>query len=308
MWGEELDELFGTDVRDDITAEAAAAGHPKAVELLATADRVTPSVDLLSSVLSMAGGLPEAIVARLRSVLRRIVDELAQALANRLQPALRGMAGSRRTLRRNPRLDAAATVRRNLKHTVLDADGGHQLVVATPVFRQPMARSAEWHLIVLVDVSGSMEASTVFAALTSAIFAGVPALSVTFLAFSTEVVDLTDHVDDPLALLLEISIGGGTDIARGVRAARERVRVPTRTMVVVISDFDEGGSVPDLLAGISALHTAGVKLLGCAALDDAGGARCNASIARQVAAAGMAVSAVSPPALARWVAEQVGST
>lgn len=272
VWGEELEGLFGGDVRDDITAEAAAAGHPGAVELLATADKVNPSVELLSSVLSMAGGLPESVVARLRPVLRRVVDQLSRALANRLQPALRGMAGTRRTLRRSPRIDAAATIRRNLRHTVLDEEGERQLVVAAPVFRQPMARS-EWHIIVLVDVSGSMETSTVFAALTSAVFAGVPALSVTFLAFSTEVVDLTDHVTDPLALLLEISIGGGTNIARAVRAARERVRVPTRTMVVVISDFEEGGSVPDLLAGISALHTAGVKLLGCAALDDTGAAR-----------------------------------
>ncbi|MDO5681692.1 MAG: VWA domain-containing protein [Propionibacteriaceae bacterium] len=127
----------------------------------------------------------------------------------------------------------------------------------------------------------------------------------TFLAFSTEVVDLSDHVGDPLALLLEISVGGGTDIARAMQVARGRVRVPSRTMVVLISDFEEGGSPANLVAHVGALHDSGVKLLGCAALDDTGVARYNVAIAGQVAAAGMAVSALSPTQLARWVAEQV---
>lgn len=125
------------------------------------------------------------------------------------------------------------------------------------------------------------------------------------MAFSTQVIDLTDQVDDPLALLLEVQVGGGTDIAGALRVAQDRVRVPSRTMLVVISDFDEGGPTSDLLAQVESLHNAGARLLGCAALDDTGQARYNAAIAGQVAAAGMSVSAVSPTALARWVAEQV---
>ena len=34
--------------------------------------------------------------------------------------------------------------------------------------------------------------------------------------FSTEVVDLSEHVHDPLALLLEVAVGGGTHIAKGL--------------------------------------------------------------------------------------------
>lgn len=102
-----------------------------------------------------------------------------------------------------------------------------------------------------------------------------------------------------------MQVGGGTDIAGALRVAQDRVRVPSRTMLVVISDFDEGGPTSDLLAQVESLHNAGARLLGCAALDDTGQARYNAAIAGQVAAAGMSVSAVSPTALARWVAEQV---
>lgn len=108
------------------------------------------------------------------------------------------------------------------------------------MFRSRARRAADWRLILVTDVSGSMEASTVWAALTASVLAGVPTLSTHFLAFSTEVIDLTGQVEDPLSLLLEVSVGGGTHIAAGLRHARELVTVPSRTLVVVVSDFEEG--------------------------------------------------------------------
>ncbi|WP_369268586.1 VWA domain-containing protein, partial [Streptomyces harbinensis] len=122
----------------------------------------------------------------------------------------------------------------------------------------------------VTDVSGSMEASTIWSALTASILAGVPALSTHFLAFSTEVVDFTRQVHDPLALLLEVQIGGGTHIAAGLRHARSLVTVPSRTLVVVVSDFEEGYPLGGLLAEVRALVDSGCHLLGCASLDDSG--------------------------------------
>ena len=303
-WAEELDALFGDEVREDIAATAVRRRNPLAIDLL-TGTQPRASVELLNDMLTLAGGLPESTLVRLRPILHRMVAELSQVLANQLRPALRGLQGWRPSTRTSSRLDPVSTIRRNLRHTVPRADGTPQLVLATPIFRQPIARRSEWHVIVLVDVSGSMEPSTVFAALTSSILAGVDALSVTFLAFSTQVIDLSEHVSDPLSLLLEIQVGGGTDIAHAMAIAQERVTVPSRTMLVVISDFEEGGSVDELLARTESLNSADVRLLGCAALDDTGQARYNAAIAGQLVGAGMTVSAVSPTALARWVAEQV---
>lgn len=159
--------------------------------------------------------------------------------------------------------------------------------------------------MLVVDVSGSMEESVIWSALTAAVLAGVPALSTHFVAFSTEVVDLTERVDDPLALLLEVSVGGGTHIAAGLRYARSLVTVPQRTMVVVISDFEEGYPMGGLLAETRALVEAGCQVLGCASLDDTGRPRYSVAAAGQLVAAGMPVAALSPLELARWVGEQV---
>ncbi|MET7694298.1 DUF5682 family protein [Streptomyces sp. NPDC005483] len=303
-WAQELDALFGADVREEVLARAADLGR---TDVLAELDpkAVRPSVDLLTSVLSLAGGMPEQQLAKLRPLVRRLVDELAKELATRLRPALTGLATPRPTHRPGGRIDLPRTLRANLAHTRRTDDGRTLVVPERPVFSTRSRREADWRLILVVDVSGSMEASVVWSALTAAVLGGVPTLSTHFLAFSTEVIDLTDQVDDPLSLLLEVRVGGGTHIAAGLAQARSLVTVPSRTLVVVVSDFEEGYPLGGLLGEVRALASSGVHLMGCAALDDTGTPRYSVPVAQQLVAAGMPVAALSPLALARWVGDRL---
>ncbi|MEV6396747.1 DUF5682 family protein [Streptomyces sp. NPDC051907] len=307
-WSEELAALFGPGVREEVLAAAADAGRFDAALALDPAS-ARPSVELLRTVLSYAGGLPEQQLARLRPLVARLVRELTEALADKLRPALTGLAHPRPTRRPGGPLDLPRTLRANLATARRDPDTGAVTVLPErPVFRTRARRSADWRLVLVVDVSGSMESSTVWSALTASVLAGVPALSTHFVAFSTEVLDLTDHVDDPLSLLLEVRVGGGTRIARGLRHARELVTAPSRTLVVLISDFEEGGPIGPLLSEVRALIDAGCHVLGCASLDDRGRPRYSTGVAGRLVAAGMPVAALSPLELARWVGERVGGT
>ncbi|MEW1906701.1 DUF5682 family protein [Streptomyces sp. NPDC086147] len=303
-WSQELEALFGADVREEVLAEAADAGR---VDVFAQLDpaAVRPSVELLGSVLSLVGGMPEAQLARLRPLVKRLVDELARELATRLRPTLSGLATPRPTRRPGGRLDLARTLRANLAHTRRTDDGRVVVVPERPVFSTRASKESDWRLILVVDVSGSMEASVIWSALTAAVLGGVPTLSTHFLAFSTQVVDLTDRVEDPLSLLLEVRVGGGTHIAAGLAHARSLITVPSRTLVVVVSDFEEGAPLAGLLGEVRALAASGAHLLGCAALDDAGAPRYSVPVARRLVAAGMPVAALSPLALARWVGDRL---
>ncbi|MDQ1023470.1 hypothetical protein QF035_001052 [Streptomyces umbrinus] len=303
-WSEELAALFGPGIREEVLAAAAASGRKDVIAEL-NPDVVRPSVDLLRTVLQHAGGLPEAQLAALRPLVRRLVKALTRELATRLRPALHGAVLPRPSRRPGGGLDLPRTLRANLATARRGPDGTVQVIPEHPVFRSRAKRAADWRLILVTDVSGSMEASTVWAALTASVLAGVPTLSTHFLAFSTEVIDLTGHVDDPLSLLLEVSVGGGTHIAAGLRHARELVTVPSRTLVVVISDFEEGYPLGGLLAEVRGLVGAGCHVLGCASLDDAGRPRYSTGVAGQLVAAGMPVAALSPLELARWVGEKV---
>ncbi|WP_328897173.1 DUF5682 family protein [Streptomyces sp. NBC_00236] len=302
-WSEELAALFGPGIREEVLAAAAVTGRQDVLAELDPA-AATPSVELLRTILRYAGGLPEARLAALRPLVRRLVDELTRQLATRLRPALTGAMSPRPTRRPGGRLDLPRTLRANLATARRTAEGTVQVIPEKPVFRSRARRSADWRLILVTDVSGSMEASTIWSALTASVLAGVPTLSTHFLAFSTEVVDLTGHVGDPLSLLLEVSVGGGTHIAAGLRHARSLIAVPSRTLVVVISDFEEGAPLGGLLAEVRALVATGCHVLGCASLDDAGRPRYSTGVAGQLVAAGMPVAALSPLELARWIGEK----
>jgi Mg-chelatase subunit ChlD len=302
-WREDIEELFGARVFEEVAGRAAAAGRVGALLELDPA-HVTPSIDLLEQVLSLKGGLGEAHLGRLRALIRRVVDELVRELAVRVRPALFGAVGARPTRRSTGVLHVPRTVAANLGKARVVADEV-QLVPERLYFKQKNRRQMDWSIVLVVDVSGSMEPSVIFSAMMAAILSAVPWISVRFIAFSTEVIDLSEHVADPLALLLEVNVGGGTHIAKALRYARGLVQVPQRTIVLVVSDFEEGFA-PDALAGeVRALVEAGVTCLGLAALDDRGAPRYHVEIAQLVAAAGMPIAALTPLELARWVGEKI---
>jgi Mg-chelatase subunit ChlD len=197
------------------------------------------------------------------------------------------------------------TVAANLARARTDEEGTVSLVPEVLYFRQKSRRHLDWNIVLVVDVSGSMEPSVIYSAMMAAILSGVPWIGVRFIAFSTEIVDLTEHVSDPLALLLEVEIGGGTHIAKALRYARSLVTVPQRTIVIVVSDFEEGYSIEGMLGEVRSLVEAGVTCLGLAALDDRGAPRYAVPIAEQVAACGMPVAALTPLELARWVGDKI---
>jgi hypothetical protein len=76
-------------------------------------------------------------------------------------------------------------------------------------------------------------------------------------------------------------------------------------MVVLVTDFEEGVSVPEMVAEVKSLADSGCKLIGLAALDDEAKPRCHVGNAAAMASAGMSVAAVSPERLAEWVGDQI---
>lgn len=304
QWAEDLEALFGSELCQEVLGAAAASGRSSAIELL-DPDGVTPSLELLQHVLSLAGAMPESKIATLRRLARRITEQLAAELAVRLQPAMNGLSSPRPTRRRSRKLNLARTIRDNLANCHRRDDGRAAIVAKRLMFRSPSKRQMDWHVTFVVDVSGSMSASVIYSALVAAVFDALPALSVRFLAFSTEVLDFSEQVADPLSLLLEVQVGGGTDIGLGLRAARAGVSVPSRSIVILVSDFEEGVSVGRMIAEVRALVDAGVTCLGLASLDDRGMARYHQGFAAMIAGAGMPVAAVSPEKLARWVGGQI---
>ncbi len=100
-------------------------------------------------------------------------------------------------------------------------------------------------------------------------------------------------------------MNSGTLIAPALRYARSLLKVPSRSIVLLVTDFEEGESVADVLSEARALVETGCKALGLAALDDVGKPRFHRGIAELIAGAGVPVAALTPTELARWIGEQI---
>ena len=240
---------------------------------------------------------------------RRIVREVIEAIRRRLEDDIRrSLLGKLNRFRHSPlkvaqNLDWRGTLRCNLKHY---DPNRKQIILQTVKFFSRLERRLPWHVILCIDQSGSMAGSVIHSAVMGGILAGLPSLQVSFVVFDTSVVDLTDHADDPVELLMSVHLGGGTNIGRAIGYCQTLVQNPLRTLLILISDFAEGASSSELLARCRQLHESGVTLLGLASLEDTHAtAFYDVRMAEQLATNGMEIAALTPKRLAEWLAKKI---
>ncbi len=270
-------------------------------EVLASLDR---NPDLVRCILQFKHLMTPAVLEQARGIVREVVARMAERLRTETRATLHGTAssaraGARRSFRNT---DWIRTIERNLKHY----DRERERIVADRIeFRHRQRRQISWRIIVAVDQSGSMLDSLIHAAITAAILASLPAVTVHLLLWDHRVVDVSDQVHDPLAVLMGAQLGGGTSLLGAMAACAERVTDPERTIVAVVSDWYVYDDVPRSLAIARELATAGVRGLGLCAIDAEGRADYDATVARRLAACGWWVGVVTPKHLVEQIAQHL---
>ncbi|HJV09546.1 MAG TPA: VWA domain-containing protein, partial [Acidimicrobiales bacterium] len=256
-------------------------------------EAVEPDVHLVSTLLALNSVLPEETRQTARLVVRKVVEDLERRLAQRTRQALTG-ALDRAARNRRPRhneIDWDKTVRANLRHW----QPAHRTVIPETLIGYGRRQQAVQRDIVLcVDQSGSMAPSVVFAGVFGAVLAGLRAVRTQLVVFDTSVVDLTDHLDDPVDLLFATQLGGGTDINQALAYCQSTLTRPTQTVLVLISDLIEGGSREEMLARAADLVAAGVQVIALLALSDDGAPAYDHENAAALAALGIPAFACTP--------------
>jgi uncharacterized protein with von Willebrand factor type A (vWA) domain len=260
-----------------------------------------PTLTLVQTLLSFRSHLPDSLMAEVRQVIRTVCQELERRLARNIHSRVEGRRnrnarGGRPSL---AALDWQLSIRRNLKHYDLE---GEVLALQRLYYNPARQRQMPWDIIVLVDQSGSMAPSIIYAAVIASIFSQLRSLNTRVLLFDTQVVDVSGQLDDPVETLLAVQLGGGTDIGQALMHAESLISQPRRSMLVLLSDFYDGGSPVNLFGTITRLAEAGVSLLGLAALDQEAQPDYDRDIALELSARGMQVAAMTPDHLADWVA------
>ncbi len=266
--------------------------------------RIEPNETLLRAVLLTKHLMSPEVLALARTLVAKVVRKLLEKLARKVRATFHGTRSRTRSrIRVAKNFDAKATIKKNLRRYDRDTK---TITIEEPLFVSRTRRQMDkWQIIILVDESGSMLGSVIHAAVTAACLWGLPGTKTHLCIFDTAVVDLTGRVTDPVEVLMKVQLGGGTDIGQAVAYAQGLVEVPRRTIVVLITDFFEGGLPGVLVSRVKALCDQGVTVLGLAALDDQANPSYDRDMAQRLVDVGAHVGAMTPGELVSFIADKV---
>jgi Mg-chelatase subunit ChlD len=256
-------------------------------------EAVQPDINLVSTLVGLGRVIPERSKATARAVVRTVTNQLEERLRAETVQAITG-ALNRAVRTRRPRqsdIDWSRTIAANLKHYQPD----HQTVIPERlVGHARRAQRVERHIILCIDQSGSMAESVVYSSVFGAVLASLRSVSTRLVVFDTQVVDLTEELDDPVDVLFGVQLGGGTDINQALAYCESLITAPNETILVLISDLYEGGIAEEMLRRAASITGGGATMIALLALSDSGRPSYDADHAAALAAIGVPTFACTP--------------
>ena len=255
-------------------------------------ENVEPDVHLVATLMTLSRVIPSKTKDTARQVVRKVVDELMKKLAQPTQQAIMGSL-NRSSRNRRPRhneINWPITILKNLKHYQPE----YKTIIPETRIGFGKRRNSLKDVVLCLDQSGSMGTSVIYSGIFGAVMASMPAIQTRMVVFDTNVVDLTDELDDPVELLFGVQLGGGTDINRALTYCQQIIQRPADTVLVLITDLYEGGDAADMRKRAKTLTEAGVQIIVLLALNDDGAPGYDHGNAEYMASLGIPVFACTP--------------
>lgn len=259
-----------------------------------TLKNVEPNPQLVGTLMSLKGRIPERTKETARMVVRAVVDKIKRLLEQRIRQAVLGALNRKEhsPLPNTANIDWKWTIGRNLKNYQPSLG---TIVPERVYFYSRAQRSNNWTVIVCMDQSGSMAESVVYGSVTGSIFASLPALNTRVVAFDTEIVDLTEQCgNDPVDMIFGVQLGGGTDINKAVAYCEKFISDPGQTIFFLISDLIEGGNQSQLRRRMHEMAASGVRVVCLLALSDSGIPFFDEQVAKKLSAGGVPCFGCTP--------------
>ncbi|MGN6404873.1 VWA domain-containing protein, partial [Sinomonas sp.] len=254
---------------------------------------VQPDIGLVTTLVGLGRAIPQRSRETARQVVRQVTRELEERLRSKTVQAVTG-ALNRAARTRRPRhrdIDWNRTVAANLKHYQPE----YRIVVPERLIGYTRNTSqVQREIILCIDQSGSMAESVVYSSVFGAVLSSLRSIRTRLVVFDTEVVDLTEELDDPVDVLFGVQLGGGTDINRALAYCQSQIARPAETILVLISDLYEGGIAEEMLRRAASIVGSGATFIALLALSDSGHPSFDAHHATALAEIGVPAFACTP--------------
>jgi Mg-chelatase subunit ChlD len=255
-------------------------------------ENVEPDVHLVATLMTLSHVIPAKTKDTARQVVRQVVEALMKKLQQPMQQAIAGSL-NRAARNRRPRhneINWHSTILKNLKHY----QPKYKTIIPEERIGYGKRRRSLKDVVLCLDQSGSMGTSVIYSGIFGAVMASIPAIQTRMVVFDTNVVDLSDELQDPVELLFGVQLGGGTDINRALTYCQQIIQRPADTVLVLITDLYEGGDATDMRKRARTLVEAGVQVIVLLALNDEGAPSYDHGHAAYMATLGIPVFACTP--------------
>ncbi|MCZ1269199.1 VWA domain-containing protein [Paenibacillus tundrae] len=265
-------------------------------------ESLEPNMNLLKNIMQFKGRMKGDVLKSAKEIVRVVVEELRRKLESQTRASIMGKrsryaSSSVRSLRN---LNFKQTITKNLKNY---DKNNRRFVIDRLYFDGNIQSHNKWDIIIGVDESGSMLDSVIYSSVMASIFYRLNALRTKLFIFDTQVVDLSDRLEDPVDVLMNVQLGGGTHITKALRYGETLIENPGKTIYILVSDLEEGYPIQHMYKACKDILDTGCKLLVLTALDFNGDTVYNKHAAQTLSNMGAHVAAITPNELADWIGE-----
>ena len=263
---------------------------------------IEPNIELLKNILTFKDMMSQNVKKLAYDIVKKTLEEIKNKMEVEIKKVFYGkkLPNSNTTNKIFKNLDIKKTIRYNLKNYDIK---NKTIFTDKLFFNQNIKKYNPYNIIILIDESGSMLDSVIYSSIMASIFANIPYLSIKLIIFDISVVDLSEHIKEPIDILFKVQLGGGTNIAQALEYAKKITFAPDKTIVLLISDLFDSNDYKLMYKNANDIIEAGSKLIILTALDYNANSIYDKEAARYFSKIGAKVAALTPSKLSKWISD-----
>ena len=263
---------------------------------------IEPNIELLKNILTFKDMMSQNVKKLAYDIVKKTLEEIKNKMEVEIKKVFYGkkLPNSNTTNKIFKNLDIKKTIRYNLKNYDIK---NKTIFTDKLFFNQNIKKYNPYNIIILIDESGSMLDSVIYSSIMASIFANIPYLSIKLIIFDISVVDLSEHIKEPIDILFKVQLGGGTNIAQALEYAKKITVAPDKTIVLLISDLFDSNDYKLMYKNANDIIESGSKLIVLTALDYNANSIYDKEAARYFSKIGAKVGALTPSKLSKWISD-----
>ena len=263
---------------------------------------IEPNIELLKNILTFKDMMSQNVKKLAYDIVKKTLEEIKNKMEVEIKKVFYGkkLPNSNTTNKIFKNLDIKKTIRYNLKNYDIK---NKTIFTDKLFFNQNIKKYNPYNIIILIDESGSMLDSVIYSSIMASIFANLPYLSIKLVIFDISVVDLSEHIKEPIDILFKVQLGGGTNIAQALEYAKKITFAPDKTIVLLISDLFDSNDYKLMYKNANDIIESGSKLIILTALDYNANSIYDKEAARYFSKIGAKVGALTPSKLSKWISD-----